>query len=77
MVTAGNRTLHFASGDTLIVAAETPTVSQITQASPKQPYLALVVELDPATIGDLMKQVPLLRLNTGRRYKRTRSMQRC
>lgn len=58
MVTAGNRTLHFASGDTLIVAAETPTVSQITQASPKQPYLALVVELDPATIGDLMKQVP-------------------
>ncbi len=56
MVTAGNRTLHFAEGDALIVAAETPTISQITQATLQRPYLAIIMELDSATIGDHSKQ---------------------
>ena len=55
MVTAGSRTLRFAGGDTLIVAAETPTISQITQATLAEPYLALIVELDAATLGDLSR----------------------
>ena len=52
-VTMGSKVLQFAAGDSLIVTADTPTISQITHASHKEPYLAIVIELEPAIIAEL------------------------
>ena len=56
-VTAGARVFEFAAGDSLLVTADIPTVSQITRASAAAPYYSLVLELDPATIADLVAQM--------------------
>lgn len=47
-------TLHdFGAGDTLLISADVPTISQITEASIGQPYCSFVVELDPAILTEL------------------------
>jgi len=56
-VTAGTRTVEFAAGDSLLVTADLPTVSQITRASAAAPYYSLVLELDPATIAGLVAEM--------------------
>lgn len=56
-VTMGARTLTFSAGDSLLITADVPTVSQITQASPDLPYLSLVLDLDPAVITELTMQM--------------------
>ena len=57
-VTGGARVFEFAAGDSLLVTADVPTVSQITRASAAAPYYSLVLELDPAVIADLVAQMP-------------------
>ena len=60
-VTMGELTFDFGAGDTLLIAADVPTVSRITTASVGVPYLSLVVDLDLAVIADLtvaMKAAP-------------------
>ncbi|MBP2231253.1 AraC-like DNA-binding protein [Azospirillum agricola] len=52
-VTMGVRGFDFAAGESLLVAADVPTVSQITRASPAAPYYSLVLDLDPAVIAEL------------------------
>jgi len=49
--------LDFHAGDSLLVTADVPTVSQVTRASLAEPYLALVLELDPQIIADLAARV--------------------
>ena len=56
-VTTGTRTLAFGAGASLLVTADVPTVSQVTEASDAAPYLSLVLDLDPAVIGDLVAQM--------------------
>ncbi|GJE68709.1 AraC family transcriptional regulator [Methylorubrum podarium] len=58
-VTMGTRNFAFGAGDSLLVTADVPTVSQITRASIAAPYLSLVLELDPAIIADLAAQMPV------------------
>ena len=58
-VTAGTRTVAFGAGDSLLVTADLPTISQITQASVAAPYYSLVLELDPAVVSDLVAQMSL------------------
>lgn len=61
-VTTGNRTVTFRAGDSLVITADVPTVSQIVTASPAEPYLSLVLDLDPAVIAELtvqMKSAPV------------------
>src|SRR4051812_22790953 len=53
-VTAGTQHLQFSAGDSLIVTADVPIVSQITRASVAAPYLSVVFDLDPAVIAELM-----------------------
>lgn len=53
----GNRGVDFQAGDSLLITADVPTVSQITRASLAEPYLALVLELDPAIIAELASQM--------------------
>ncbi|WP_207460276.1 AraC family transcriptional regulator [Azospirillum sp. SYSU D00513] len=56
-VTMGTRGFAFAAGDSLLITADVPTVSQITRASVGAPYLSLVLELDPTVIADLAAQM--------------------
>ncbi|QET06501.1 MULTISPECIES: AraC family transcriptional regulator [Cupriavidus] len=56
-VTMGAQTLTFGPGDSLLITADVPTVSQVTAASPARPYLSLVLDLEPAVIADLTMQM--------------------
>ena len=56
-VSMGAQGFSFAAGDSLLITADVPIVSQITKASPAAPYLSLVLELDPAVIEELSAQM--------------------
>lgn len=56
-VTMGGQGFGFSAGDSLLITADVPTVSQITRASVAAPYLSLVLELDAAILADLSAQV--------------------
>jgi AraC-like DNA-binding protein len=56
-VTMGTRAFCFSAGDSLLITADVPTLSQITRASLGAPYLSLVVELDLAVIAELAVQM--------------------
>jgi AraC-like DNA-binding protein len=56
-VAMGTEAFDFSAGDSLIITADVPTVSQITRASVAAPYLSLVMELDPALIADLVTEM--------------------
>jgi len=52
-VTIGRETLDFGAGESLLISADVPTVSQITRASAAVPYFSLVLELDLRLIEEL------------------------
>ena len=56
-VAMGTQAFAFAAGDSLLITADVPTVSQITRASVAAPYVSLVLELDLAVIADLAAQM--------------------
>lgn len=56
-VTMGSQTFDFAAGDSLIVIADVPIVSQITRASVAAPYLSVVFNLDAAVIANLVVEM--------------------
>lgn len=58
-VIQGTKIVSFTAGDSLLITADVPTVSQITQASTDEPYLSLVLELEPAMITDLVMELKL------------------
>lgn len=56
-VTMGKQSYTFHAGDSLLIMADVPTASQITQASAGVPYVSLVLDLDPAIIADLATEM--------------------
>jgi len=56
-VAMGQQVFTFAAGESLLITADVPTVSQVTRASAAAPYLSLVLELDPAVIAELLLQM--------------------
>ncbi|NWE26789.1 AraC family transcriptional regulator [Pseudomonas gingeri] len=56
-VAMGAQTFEFNAGDSLLITADVPTVSQITRASADTPYLSLVLDLDLAVIAELVVQM--------------------
>ena len=56
-VTMGTQAFAFSAGDSLLVTADVPTVSQITRASLAAPYYSLVLELDLALIAALTAEM--------------------
>ncbi|WP_424812940.1 AraC family transcriptional regulator N-terminal domain-containing protein [Roseococcus sp. YIM B11640] len=52
-VTMGNDTFDFGAGESLLIAADVPTVSQIIRANARAPYISLVLDLDSAVIESL------------------------
>jgi AraC-like DNA-binding protein len=56
-VAVGAKTVTLCPGDSLLITADLPTVSQVTLASADQPYISLVLELDLAVIAELTVQM--------------------
>jgi len=52
-VRMGGEVFSFGVGDSLIISADVPTASRITEASVGQPYCSLVMELDQAILTEL------------------------
>ena len=59
-VAMGSASFTFEAGDSLLVMADVPTVSQVTQASAAAPYYSLVLDLDPAVIAGLSTEMAAL-----------------
>jgi len=57
LVTMGTQAFPFAAGDSLLITADVPTMSQITRASIAAPYYSLVLELDPVIIAELSAEM--------------------
>jgi AraC-like DNA-binding protein len=65
-VTTGARTVSFGAGDSLLITADVPIVSQITRASVEAPYLSLALNLDAVLIAELTAQMdPLTDASAG------------
>jgi len=61
-VAMGANSYSFGAGDSLLISADVPTVSQVTRASLVAPYLSVVLDLDPSLVTALsveMKAVPI------------------
>lgn len=58
-VTMGKQTFDFSAGDSLLIASDVPTVSQITRASAAEPYFSLVLDLDLTVIAELAVEMKL------------------
>ncbi|MBU8546999.1 MULTISPECIES: AraC family transcriptional regulator [Roseomonadaceae] len=56
-VTMGGSSFDFGAGESLLITADVPTVSQVTRASARMPYLSLVVDLDLAMIAALVSEM--------------------
>lgn len=56
-VTMGPQTFEFTVGESLLITADVPTVSQITRASAAAPYLSIALELSLPVIADLSAQM--------------------
>lgn len=56
-VTQGRDTYDFGAGDSLLITADVPTVSQVTRANAAEPYYSLIVQLDPAVIATLVDEI--------------------
>jgi AraC-like DNA-binding protein len=56
-VTQGRQALDMAPGESLLITADVPTVSQITRATLAAPYYSLVLELDAAVVAELAGQM--------------------
>ena len=57
-VTTSIASYEYGPGESMVIAADVPTVSQITQASIRSPYYSLVLELDVAILRELQDVVP-------------------
>ena len=57
---SGDIEVEVGPGDALVVSHHLPVLSQITQATPGSPYLAVVLTLDMAMTRDLLAQISTL-----------------
>lgn len=56
-VAMGEQTFGFSAGESLLITADVPTVSQITRATAAAPYLSIELELSLPVIADLSAQM--------------------
>jgi AraC-like DNA-binding protein len=52
-VSVGASEQEFGAGESLIVTAEIPTISQVVRASPAKPYFSFITELDLSVLREL------------------------
>jgi AraC-like DNA-binding protein len=53
----GDQFVDLGSGDALLVSHDLPVLSRITQASPQEPYLAVILKIDLALVRGLYEQL--------------------
>lgn len=58
-VMMGPHTFDFGAGESMVIAADVPTVSQITRADAMTPYYSMVIDLVPAVIETLTMEMGL------------------
>lgn len=58
-VTMGNDVHNFGMGESLLITADVPTISQITEACVGKPYYSLVLDLDPGLLAELSVEMKL------------------
>lgn len=51
----GEASFRYAAGESLLCAADVPVTSQVIEASPAAPYLAIHLDLDPTVVADLLR----------------------
>lgn len=56
-VVMGSAAFEFGAGESLLVTADVPTVSRVTQASADKPYISVVIDLDPTIIEGLVVEM--------------------
>jgi AraC-like DNA-binding protein len=64
-VMMGKQTFDLGAGDSMVIAADVPTVSQITRADARTPYYALVLDLLPAVIEELTAKMGSVQADHG------------
>jgi AraC-like DNA-binding protein len=52
----GEVPFRYAAGESLLCAADVPVTSQVTEASPSAPYLAIHLDIDPNVVADLLRE---------------------
>ncbi|MFV3073348.1 AraC family transcriptional regulator N-terminal domain-containing protein [Niveispirillum fermenti] len=52
----GETPFHYAAGESLLCTADVPVTSQVTEASPSAPYLAVHLDIDPMVVADLLRE---------------------
>lgn len=58
-VALGEEVFDYAAGQSLLTTAELPVVTHVTQASPTQPFLGLMLRLDPRAIVQAAAEMAL------------------
>jgi AraC-like DNA-binding protein len=54
----GNTPYEYSAGQTVVLGMDIPTDSCVLKASPRNPYLAMVLDLDAALITQILKELP-------------------
>lgn len=67
-VTLGDETLVYDQANYLVTSLDLPVLAQVMKASPEEPYLAFMLDLDPRRISAMMSEMKLSRppSNSGR-----------
>ncbi|MGM9484429.1 AraC family transcriptional regulator [Roseateles sp. NT4] len=60
-VTMGSQVLDLSAGQSLLITADVPTISQVVRATLAAPYYSLALELDAAVIAELAPQMQAAR----------------
>ncbi|EMR5621105.1 AraC family transcriptional regulator [Salmonella enterica] len=58
-VTTRSESFEYGPGEAMVIAADVPTTSQITEASLRHPYYSLVLEFDIAILRELQEALPV------------------
>lgn len=57
-VIVGDKILSYKPGEYIFCSVEVPVTGRVTKASSKEPYLCLMVEVDPSLVYDVLKDSP-------------------
>lgn len=54
----GDKVLNYGAGSCLLIAAELSAMGQVSEASMRQPFLALALSIDTVLLGEVMRRAP-------------------
>ena len=54
----GDRHMDYRAGEALVVSVEMPAFGRVSEASPEEPYLGLIIEFDLGIMRDVLETLP-------------------